>query len=288
MEQEITKDIVVLYHAECMDGFSAAWAARKKFEYLADYIPVKHGLPTPAGLENKEIYLVDFTYPKEITLELIKNNKSVIGIDHHMGMEEVIKLIPNHVFDNNHSGAVLAWKYFHPNRPVPKFLEYVEDGDLWKFSLVDTISITTYADLYLGNFDKWNQVVLDIENEDTRLACIEKAKTLLAYQDIIVESLLRQKQKVEFVGHEVYTVNGPRIFRSRIGNVLAKTQPPFGIYWYQEKDYIHVSLRSLKDEPFFDVDAVAKKFGGGGHKSASSFGFPADQPFPWKIIKENK
>ena len=34
---------VVLYHAECADGFGAAWALWRRFP-SADYRPVKHGI----------------------------------------------------------------------------------------------------------------------------------------------------------------------------------------------------------------------------------------------------
>jgi len=40
---EVNKEIVVLYHANCLDGFGAAYAAWKKFGDTADYIPVQYG-----------------------------------------------------------------------------------------------------------------------------------------------------------------------------------------------------------------------------------------------------
>lgn len=41
---------VVLYHADCMDGFGAAWALWKRFPQ-ARYVAVKHGNPPPDGLQ---------------------------------------------------------------------------------------------------------------------------------------------------------------------------------------------------------------------------------------------
>jgi hypothetical protein len=35
----------------------------------------------------------------------------------------------------NKSGATLAWAYFHPHEPVPLFVAYVEDRDLWRKAL---------------------------------------------------------------------------------------------------------------------------------------------------------
>ena len=84
MENEkITKDIVILYHGDCNDGFGGAWAAWKKFGNDADYVPLHHGLPLPEGLNDKHIFFVDII-PDETTIKkVISNNKSVIAIDHH-------------------------------------------------------------------------------------------------------------------------------------------------------------------------------------------------------------
>src|SRR3989344_3599696 len=69
--RKISKDIVVLYHSNCTDGFGGAWAAWKKFGDKAEYIGVIHQTPVPKGLKNKCIYSVDFTYPEPIVKKLI-------------------------------------------------------------------------------------------------------------------------------------------------------------------------------------------------------------------------
>ena len=89
---KITKDIVVIYHGECSDGFSAAWVAWKKFGDNADYFGANHGEPIPDGLVDKEIYILDFSFPKEIMAEVVKNNKKVTVIDHHKSAEESVKM----------------------------------------------------------------------------------------------------------------------------------------------------------------------------------------------------
>ena len=60
-----TKSIVVLYHHDCTDGFSAAWVAWKKFGNTADYIGINPGTAPIGGLKNKEIYMVDLIYPDQ-------------------------------------------------------------------------------------------------------------------------------------------------------------------------------------------------------------------------------
>ena len=52
------KLIVVFYHAECTDGFTAAWAAWKKFGNRADYVPIFHITPPPLRLKNPQNYFL--------------------------------------------------------------------------------------------------------------------------------------------------------------------------------------------------------------------------------------
>ena len=136
--EQINKEIVILYHADCLDGFSGAWAAWKKFGSKAEYIPVHHQKAYPEGIRGKEIYFLDFAYPEEITKEIIEFSEKVVIIDHHKEAEETAKIASDHLFSNNNSGAVLAWKYFHPEKQIPKLLRYVEDMDLWKFKMPKT------------------------------------------------------------------------------------------------------------------------------------------------------
>ncbi|OYV83184.1 MAG: hypothetical protein B7W96_00395, partial [Parcubacteria group bacterium 37-58-5] len=122
------KDIAILYHGGCPDGFGGAYAAWKKFGDSADYIPVKYEQPVPKHIEGKELYMVDFCYEQGIMDGLLKNAKSLVVLDHHEGVRDVVESMPNHIYDSQRSGATIAWSYFHPETPVPTFLTYVEDA----------------------------------------------------------------------------------------------------------------------------------------------------------------
>ena len=129
------KNIVILYHAECSDGFGGAWAAWKKFGSRAAYIPLYHHNPPPVGLRGKEVYMIDFTYNEPVVKKLLKENNRVTSIDHHESQESATKLTEKYLYAVDHSGSVLAWKYFHPGKPTPMLLRYIENGDLWKFKI---------------------------------------------------------------------------------------------------------------------------------------------------------
>ncbi|MDP4001832.1 MAG: DHHA1 domain-containing protein [bacterium] len=290
MRKENTKDTVVVYHADCFDGFTAAWAAWKKLGNDAEYIPFSRYGDFPI-LKNKKVYIVDYCpETTEDIKKLIQNNKKLVIIDHHVSEAEVIKSAPEHVFNTKHSGAFLAWQYFHSKAPVPELVKYVQDYDLWSFKLSGTrevINMIGFQDLKKATFENWSEIDRILSNKSQKKKYLEKGDIIENYKGIIFRDIIdNQTQKVEFEGYKVLATNCPRIFRSEIGNLLAKKNPPFAIVWSQTSKKTVVSLRGVGD---FDVTKIAEKYpGGGGHKSASAFSFPLGTPLPWKVIKEDE
>ena len=279
-----TKDIVVLYHNDCTDGFSSAWVAWKKLGSKADYIGINPGTAPINGLKNKEIYMLDLIYPIQYLNKLIADNKKFIAIDHHISNQKSFDLIKDGLFEINHSGAVLAWKYFHSKIKVPRLLTYVEDMDLWKFKISGSKEIIAYLDTVDFDFKKWNEVVKGVENKLLYKEYLNKGSVILKYQDRLIESTITNHAiLVNFFGYKTYVVNSPA-FNSQIANALCKKLPPMGIVWAQEADgSIHVSLRS---DGTVDVSKLASKFnGGGGHKKSAGFSVQGYSKLPWKKIK---
>jgi len=277
------KDIVILYHADCPDGFGGAWAAHNKFGDKAEYIGVSHDQPVPSGLVNKKIYMIDFAYSVEMTKDLISHNKAVTAIDHHITGEEAVKLTQNYSYATDHSGSVLAWKYFYKDKSVPLMLQYIEDRDLWKFKLSHTAPIVTYIDSCDYNFSIWDRLVKDFENDKKRKEFIEKGTFMLNYREELIKRIVEEGAKlVKFEGYETYVVNAPHEFADRISQILYTKKPPLAIRWSDNNDGVHVSLRS---DDTVDVAKIAQKFGGGGHKAAAGFSLPSVKSFPWKEIK---
>ena len=285
---EITKDIVVIYHGDCPDGFSAAWVAWKKFGENADYFGAGHGEPIPNGLINKEIYILDFSFSKEIMAEVVKNNKKVVVIDHHKSAEESVKMAHEYVYEMDRSGAVLAWQYFYPDLSVPWLLRYIGDRDIWKLELPDTFAMGLMLDTFDKNFETWSKLAEELEDENTRRKYIEQGKLIQKYENKVIEDIVgSNKEIVIFEGHEIYAVNAPHFFASQMGNFLCKEKPPLAVVWHWSEGKIAVSLRS---DGSVDVSEIAKKYGGGGHKGAAGFRFDGQCKFPWKavVVKNEK
>lgn len=281
------KEIVILYHAECNDGFGGAWAAWKKFGDKADYIPLNHESSLPEGLKEKEIFFIDIIpngVDETAIKKLTEENRLVVLIDHHKTNETKIKWFKVYYFDNSHSGAVLAWKYFHPDKPVPKLLLFIEDGDIWKWEYPESENFISALVLYDFDFNVFDSIAADIEDPEKLKEYLSRGEIVSKHSQKIVDWLSRTAILVDFEGHGVYAVNAPDFIKGLVANKLAEKFPPFAIAWVQEKDMISVSLRSAKNN--FDVSEIAEKYGGGGHKAAAGFSFPAGQEFPWRIIKD--
>lgn len=277
------KPIVILYHANCSDGFGGAWAAWKKFGNKAEYIPVHHQVPPPEGLRGKELYFIDFTYPSEITKKLIAANKRVTGIDHHITRAKEVKLTQNYSYAVKNSGSVLAWQYFHHEKSVPTLLKYVEDMDLWRFKLPYTKEIFAYLNLFEFNFKIWDKLAVELEKPKSRKEAIAKGKIVLRYEDLLVDKLIKNNADlVEFEGYKTYAVNAA-FLDSQIGNRISETiLPPIGIIWKKIQGQISVSLRS---DGTVNVAKLAEKYGGGGHKAAAGFKIPMGQKLPWRYLE---
>jgi hypothetical protein len=130
------KDKVLLYHKNCPDGYGSRWCFERKWGEEMTYIPVAHGFPPPEGLEDKDIWIADFSYSKEILLALKEKNRSITVIDHHKTAEDALKDLDFCHFDMSHCGSVLSWYYCNGlNKEPPLLLKYIEDQDLWKWQM---------------------------------------------------------------------------------------------------------------------------------------------------------
>lgn len=279
------KNIAILYHSGCPDGFGGAYAAWKKFGDMAEYIPVKHGRPVPEGLANRRLYFIDFCYPQETMNEIIKTAASVTVLDHHLGAKNIVESMPENIFDEKRSGATIAWSYFHPNVPVPALLNYVEDGDRYVFKLPDSRAVLAYVYAQRFTFEEWDLLIQEFEDTRTRGLLIEKGKIYAEHFAILVEQIAHKATLVSFEGFECYLVTAVDMFISDVGNRLVRLKPPLSIIVNLHGDTMNVSLRS---DSSLDVSAIARKYGGNGHPQASAFHLAWGDSLPWTVLQEHE
>jgi len=200
-------------------------------------------------------------------------------------MKKVILSMPEQVFDEKRSGATIAWSYFFPNVPVPLLLKYIEDGDRYVFLLPESRALLAYVYANRFSFEDWDRLVKELEDEKTRALAIEKGTHYEEYFSIIVEQIMNKATLVSFEGYECYLAGANNIFKSDVGNRLARLKPPLGIAVDFHGDALTVSLRSTSE---LDVSVLAQKYGGNGHPHASGFRVTWGDPLPWKVLKEKE
>lgn len=278
------KNVLILYHASCPDGFGGAYSAWKKFGEKAEYIAVYHGDPSP-DVTDKEVYIVDFSYPKEQLLTLEAQANRLVVLDHHEGAEEAVRAVHEHIYDASRSGTGIAWEYFHPDVPLPRLLAYIQDGDLWKFERPFAKEVTGYLSSIKFEFDLFDPLVAKAETEEGFKEIVEKGKAYREYFDYVCDKIIEQAEEVDFDGMRIFAVSSPRLFRSEVGNRLARIKGPMAIVWYPNHGKWHFSLRG---DGTIDLTKVAEKYGGNGHPNAASFRLPLTAPLPFSFVKKEK
>ncbi len=279
------KRIVVIYHKRCPDGFGAAYAAWKKFGDAAEYIPAGYGDTALEGLEGKEIYLLDFSYEIPGEMErLAKIASRFVALDHHQSSKQLVEIAPEHVYDENRSGATIAWSFFHPDTPIPRLLSYIEEGDLYRYALPESRDVFSYLVVQPDDFAMWDTLMQTLEDDAVRTKFLIKAAAYTEYFELLAKISVEAAKKVSFEGYECYfTTAMPSItMRSYVGHELYKKLPPLALVVSAHPDGFGVSIRG---DGTVDVSKIAAKYGGGGHPGSCGFFIPSGAEIPWKEIE---
>ena len=253
---------VVLYHANCADGFGAAWSAWRKLGDKADYIPVQHGVPPPELPEATFVYILDFSYARATIEEMSARYASIQIIDHHRTAEKELHGLQYALFDLTKSGAVLSWEFFHPGKPVPLLLQYVMDRDLWTHKLSNSREVFAALSSYPMDFKVWNQLEVSI--------LAKEGVPIVRYLKEMVKLVCDQARFETVAGYRVPVVN-TAVHGSEVGEELLSRfmEVPFAVSYFDRADGIRQwSLRSRAD---FDVSEIARSFQNGGHPQAAGF-----------------
>jgi hypothetical protein len=315
------KNNICIYHGNCSDGFTAAWAVWKRFGDSMEYHAGFYG-DAPPDVRGKRVIIVDFSYSKDVLRKMVLEAESLIVIDHHKTAQEALAWMPKAVleppyeyindpwshhigfdssflnmqghpsccawFDMEKSGARMAWEFFHPKTRVPKLIEHVEDRDLWRFKLYGTREIQAVVFSHPYDFDVLNELATRCEHDPDEMIREGAAIERKHFKD--VDELVKvSMREMKIGGNWVWCANLPYTLASDACHAMCKmpmidprdghgllNPPPFAASYWDGPKGRTFSLRSIGDT--MDVSAVAKLYGGGGHKNAAGF----TQPIGWE------
>lgn len=273
----MNKKPLVIYHANCADGFSAAWCFH---HFLADCYDFHPGVYSdcPPDVKGRNVYLVDFSYKRAVVAEMIKDADGVFLIDHHKTAIEDLADLDGLGFytDVHRSGAALAWDFlFGTTTPRPRLLEHVQDRDLWRFRLPMTREIQANVFSYEYTFETWDKLMALEGLELAEFAGAGAALERKHFKDIN-ELLAVCRRDMTIDGVVVPCASLPYTMSSDAGHIMSKLSLTFAACYWDTAEHRIFSLRS--DENGMDVSEVAKSYGGGGHKHAAGFRVTRDHP----------
>lgn len=277
-------DHIIFYHANCLDGFGAAFAHNIKYESPAEcYIPSQYQSDfwRRLNLKNKNIFILDFSFSTEDMVEMYQEAKTITVIDHHASAEKKLIALQertgpacNVIFDMEHSGAYLAWQHFN-GLEVPDMIKMIEDRDLWKYEVRGTKEFNAFMWVEDRSFVAWRRYLQSFHLEKA----IGNGQAVLQANNLIA---LSQAHRAFKMGRFKHSGNG-HIYRtmacnastlpSETGYSILELYPEAEVaaVYYHDADGTKWSLRSRKSDNHIDVSHIATQFGGGGHKSAAGF-----------------
>lgn len=283
---------IIIYHNADPDGiFSGAIALKAHpkavtigYNYEPDFSPII------AQCHAKNVVMVDVSPKNWLDVHhLCEVANSVTWIDHHpsalreMQAADTPAHYPNFtcVFEHEKWGAAKkTWEYFFPGEPLPTAIEYVAAYDAFRdYGSYEWVAHYFPFRFATGMIDTPQQVLEDFSFDDDM------------DEDSIQEELACGRAIAAYIEHDhAYVVNSPdhchdTLFRLK-GNtyrVLAINRGLFGdmfksrdltkfdfvVGFYRSTTGWKVSLRGAGKD--IDLGAIAKTFGGGGHKDAAGF-----------------
>ncbi len=297
---------LILYHANCMDGFAAACVAAKSIHEDAEpafesieYRAVQYGSPPPIeDLDDGDVivYVLDFSYSVEEMCQLANYAKKLWWVDHHADQlrRDVAATFENgacylekeadftFLYDTSLSGATAAWTLLFGDRELmPEVLRYVQDRDLWTWALRHSREVNAALDLHFRGADvaddwrkflsaePWEYVPAGthlLRHQAVRVAAAVKSARPWPHTTIGEASLPEDTV--------VMVVNSPQDI-SEVGEALCEAGADLAVMYFQKKSEEWVySLRSRPSEKWpkgLDCRLVAGPNGGGGHRNAAGF-----------------
>lgn len=301
----LVKPPIIVYHqaksgVDCPDGICAAWVVAKAlqergctdFELIGDtylnekdYEQPEYALPFDPA--DRQVIIVDFSYPQHILQHIVAFADEVIVLDHHksrgefllqMSLENIIK----GGFNEQECGATYAWQYFFPNTEQPWFLAYVRQRDIGadgyyqglipeSEAIGEAMSARRRGKIGIDAFSLFDEL-LNVSASDL----IAEGMPKIAERNCLIESYLSEwndnSQYTDVLGFTVPYFELPRNlhrYYSMVGAIGAVRYHEYPFVVVVTDDPKNFSLRSRLDGA--DVSEIAKKLGGGGHKHAAGF-----------------
>lgn len=244
---------ICIYHGNCADGFTAAWAAWKRFGDEWDYHAGIYQNPPP-DVTGRDVVFVDFSFKRDVVEAMRKRANSILILDHHKSAAEDLAYRGGNfgidltkytgqltwqrhmdnvtqdmcegvhdsvycLFDMERSGAGIAWDFFHHGEPRPRLVDYVEDRDLWRFGLKSSREVNAYVFSMIYTFPNWDHIDDCLEQQFDRVENQGDAIERKHHKDV-GELVAATRREMIIGGHWVPVANLPYTLTSDAGDLM--------------------------------------------------------------------
>ncbi|MDD2925816.1 DHH family phosphoesterase [Rhodoferax sp.] len=270
---------LVLYHGRnCPDGFAAALAAWLYYDGQAEFLALDHGdvksVDDLPALTGRAVYVLDFSFAEPILRGIEERAAILVMLDHHLSAAEKLTGFRCRCgvvhFDMKKSGARLAWAFFHPEKPLPDLVRFVEDRDIWVWQYPQSAGFLAALDMEPFDFARW-QAIANFDAAQLA-AYIERGQAMDEKFSQLAGQIAQGAQPLVFNGVTGLMVNAPGMFHSLVGDILSQQSGTFALMWAVDKNgVVKCGLRSRSG---FNCIPLAESLGGGGHAQACGFKLP--------------
>lgn len=296
---------IIFAHNNCADGAAAATAIylylsslHGKADISVHFVNYGDGKHKCVDVTGADVYIVDFSFPKDDIIQMAGLANSITLLDHHKTAMKDLGITPDNAanaslnwcpanvsieFDMSRSGAVMAWDWTEAKRrktgtdlkTMPALYAYVQDRDLWHFKLPHSKEVSAYIANGVQGVERFEQLLYELATDSHRVVNIGTA--LYNYQLDIARKALKNAVLVKAQDGTPFVLVNATTVISETGHMALEQRPEAAFSCSYFDNYVEgkriVSLRG-RDSDDFDVSVIAKRFGGGGHKKAAGFSLP--------------
>jgi oligoribonuclease NrnB/cAMP/cGMP phosphodiesterase (DHH superfamily) len=292
---------IICFHHNDADGRASAAIVRYALGGEVQFIECDYGtttlgrsIPWETVAQAGRILVVDFSFPLEEMRRLAegRSGEAFVWIDHHKSALAELASISDGgpqpwagVRDVSEAACVLTWRYFFPQRPVPRAVVLIGDRDIWRWAEADTgaFNESLYNQDHRPENDVFWRPLLADDAAEGRAILARMVAEGARLRDIRLKNVRRL---VHARGFEVQFEHRRTLAINTIGNgdigQYGREQGYEIVYCYVDEMQpgglaTVVTLFSSQ----VDVSLIAQRYGGGGHAGAAGFSFPrAASPFP--------
>lgn len=290
------------YHSADLDGYCSGAIIKKEFTDC-EMIGINYGdeFPWDEIKSTEVVFMVDFSLPTFEEMIKLKNMcEYLVWIDHHKTAIEkesdYYNKFPERIGITGYreigTGAcALVWKFLYPHKPIPSSVKLLAEYDVWDHSNPFTLPFQygmrirealPRSPIWDGLLSKDGIAVIGgIKKTTTHLMrdiCIE-GKAILKYITQYEERYAKGNYfytKLNTVGDwDTYNYKCIAINKALSNPLLFNSVKTDDVdimitfCWSGSKEKWLISLYTEKEN--VDVSAIAKDYGGGGHKGAAGF-----------------